>query len=93
MKNDMQRENHEYLVNKALMQYYALTGRFYRAPYVTNESMLEPDAAAMVSELAEKTGALIEDPTGKYEYVKTDGYDDPDDNSKCTIRTVKVKIQ
>lgn len=85
------RANHEYMVNKALMQYYALRGSYYKAQYLTNEIMSDDDARAMIDELKRITGAQIEDPVGTYKYKKAEGYDDPDDLSNCTIRAVKAE--
>ena len=53
MNREMQRSNHEYMVNKALMQYYALTGGYYKAPYNTGDTIPDGDAGEMVSRLCE----------------------------------------
>ncbi len=95
LNQEKHRENHEYMVNKALMQYYALTGSYCNAPYMTTEPdnrMSDTDAENMVERLASKTGALIEYQSGKYIYIKTEGHDDPDNLSKCTIRAIEVRI-
>lgn len=91
MNREKHRANHEYMVNKALMQYYALRGSYYKAQYLTNEIMADADARAMIDELKRITGAQIEDPVGTYKYKKAEGYDDPDDLSNCTIRAVKAE--
>lgn len=91
MNREKHRANHEYMVNKALMQYYALRGSYYKAQYLTNEIMADDDARAMIDELKRITGAQIEDPDGTYKYKKAEGYDDPDDLSNCTIRAVKAE--
>lgn len=91
MNREKHRANHEYMVNKALMQYYALRGSYYKAQYLTNEIMSDDDARAMIDELKRITGAQIEDPVGTYKYKKAEGYDDPDDLSNCTIRAVKAE--
>lgn len=91
MNREKHRANHEYMVNKALMQYYALRGSYYKAQYLTNEIMADADARAMIDELKRITGAQIEDPDGTYKYKKAEGYDDPDDLSNCTIRAVKAE--
>ena len=91
MNREKHRANHEYMVNKALMQYYALRGSYYKAQYLTNEIMADDDARAMIDELKRITGAQIEDPVGTYKYKKAEGYDDPDDLSNCTIRAVKAE--
>jgi prepilin-type N-terminal cleavage/methylation domain-containing protein len=92
MNREMQRSNHEYMVNKALMQYYALTGGYYKAPYNTGDTIPDGDAGEMVSRLAKITGALVEE-TDKYVYIKTEGQDagNPPDTGRCTIRAVKVE--
>ena len=91
MNREKHRANHEYMVNKALMQYYALRGSYYKAQYLTNEIMSDDDARAMIDELKRITGAQIEDPVGTYKYKKAEGYDDPDDLSNRTIRAVKAE--
>jgi prepilin-type N-terminal cleavage/methylation domain-containing protein len=91
MNREKHRANHEYMVNKALMQYYALRGSYYKAQYLTNEIMADDDARAMIDELKRITGAQIEDPVGTYKYKKAEGYDDPDVLSNCTIRAVKAE--
>lgn len=84
------RANHEYMVNKALMQYYAMTGDYYRVSVPAGTAISDEQAAAMVKKLNEVTGALIEDPTGVYDYVVAEGSKVPGTNT-WTVRSVKVK--
>lgn len=65
MRQEQYRENQEYLVNKALMQYYALTGRYYVADCIDGGIVRAP--ADMFEELRDKTGAFISDPA-EYQY-------------------------
>ncbi len=78
-RQERYRQNQEYMVNKALMQYYAMTGRYYRVT-VSNgerlkdvdgddskEALLEDgDVEELFWELRNKTGAAVN--AGDYEY-------------------------
>lgn len=92
LSRDQYRANHEYLVNKALMQYYALTGRYYEISGLTGTTFTDPQATAMINDLKNITGALIEDPSGTYEYEISEGTRDPD-TSTWTIKSIKVKAK
>ena len=56
MSNENDRATHEYVVNKALRQHYALTGTY-------------PNGVNLASELAEQTGVSLN--TTKYNYTYT----------------------
>ncbi len=89
MNREKHRANHEYMVNKALMQYYALTGSYYKAPYKINDTLDPEPAKDMLKALKEITGAMIENTDDRYQYIKTDGHDDSNLNN-CTVRAVRV---
>lgn len=89
MNREEFRKNHEYMVNKALMQYYALTGSYYKAPYKINDTLDPEPAKDMLKALKEITGAMIENTDDRYQYIKTDGHDDSNLNN-CTVRAVRV---
>jgi prepilin-type N-terminal cleavage/methylation domain-containing protein len=76
-RQEQYRQNQEYVVNKALMQYYAMTGRYYSATVnnggldidgdSSDEALLEDtDVEALFKELRNKTGATVS--AGDYEY-------------------------
>lgn len=76
-RQEKYRQNQEYMVNKALMQYYAMTGRYYSVTVSnggldidgdgSNEALLEEtDVEALFRELRNKTGATVS--AGDYEY-------------------------
>ena len=90
LSRDQYRANHEYLVNKALMQYYALTGRYYMISDMTGRTMSDDQAKTMIKDLKAITGALIEDPTGTYVYEISGEEVDPDSDT-WIIKSVKVK--
>lgn len=56
MSNENDRVTHEYVINKALRQHYALTGTY-------------PNGVDLASELAEQTGVSLN--TTKYNYTYT----------------------
>jgi prepilin-type N-terminal cleavage/methylation domain-containing protein len=90
MNREEHRKNHEYMVNKALMQYYALTGSYYKAPYRNDGTVMDDDHAdQMLEDLRDITGAMINNADDRYKYIKTDGHDDAN-LFNCTIRAVKV---
>lgn len=92
MSQERYRTNHEYMVNKALMQYYALTGSHYMMSGLADTTLTDPQATAMINDLKNITGALIEDPSGTYEYeISGDNVDT--DSGTWTIRSVKVKAR
>ena len=90
MNREKHRANHEYMVNKALMQYYALTGRYYMISDMTGRTMSDDQARTMIQDIKSITGALIEDPTGTYEYEISGEEVDPDSDT-WIIKSVKVK--
>lgn len=90
LSRDQYRANHEYLVNKALMQYYALTGSHYMMSGLADTTLTDPQATAMINDLKNITGALIEDPSGTYEYEISGEEVDPDSDT-WIIKSVKVK--
>lgn len=90
LSRDQYRANHEYLVNKALMQYYALTGSHYMMSGLADTTLTDPQATAMINDLKNITGALIEDPTGTYVYEISGEEVDPD-RGIWAIKSVKVK--
>ena len=90
MSQERYRTNHEYMVNKALMQYYALTGRYYMISDMTGRTMSDDQARTMIQDIKSITGALIEDPTGTYEYEISGEEVDPDSDT-WIIKSVKVK--
>lgn len=75
-RREQYRQNQEYMVNKALMQYYAMTGRYYSVTVSgcgdidgdgSDEAQLEAtDVETLFSELRNKTGATVS--AGDYEY-------------------------
>lgn len=76
-RREQYRQNQEYIVNKALMQYYAMTGRYCSVTVSnggldkdgdgSNEALLKAtDVEALFKELRNKTGATIK--AGDYEY-------------------------
>ena len=92
MSRERYRTNHEYMVNKALMQHYALTGSYYEISGMTGMTFTDPQATAMINDLKNITGALIEDPSGTYEYEISQGTRDPDTGT-WTIKSIKVKAK
>jgi len=92
ISRDQYRANHEYMVNKALMQYYALTGSHYMMSGLADTTLTDPQATAMINDLKNITGALIEDPSGTYEYEISGEEVDPD-RDIWTIKSVKVKTR
>lgn len=86
------RANHEYMVNKALMQYYAMTGDYFRVSIPAGTAISDEQAAAMVKKLNEVTGALIEDPTGVYGYEVAEGNKVHGTNT-WIVRSIKVKAE
>lgn len=92
ISRDQYRANHEYMVNKALMQYYALTGRYYMISDMTGRTLSDDQARTMIQALKSITGALIEDPAGTYEYEISGEEVDPD-RDIWTIKSVKVKTR
>lgn len=84
------RANQEYLVNKALIQYYALTGAYYKPAddYLTWDEIT--DADAMIAELNNRTGALISSHSDEYKYIKAEG---SDISGKVDIRKIKVELK
>jgi prepilin-type N-terminal cleavage/methylation domain-containing protein len=76
--NEHYRQNQEYMVNKALVQYYALTGRYYiDASHTAMDSEIT-NADDMLDELKKKTGAFLKDSGSNYKYIKKGGADAPD---------------
>lgn len=77
MSNEHYRKNQEYMVNKALTQYYALTGRYYIDPLHTpmDGEITNPDD--MLDELRNRTGALLKESGANYKYIKKGGEDAP----------------
>ncbi|HEX2947248.1 MAG TPA: type II secretion system protein [Clostridia bacterium] len=76
-RQERYRQNQEYMVNKALMQYYAMTGRYYNAEVSTDRRDIDGDdkiegllgdaaVEALFMELGSKTGATVS--AGEYEY-------------------------
>ena len=71
-RTEQYRQNQEYIVNKTLMQYYALTGSYIKADcssgYIT-------DVNFFFNELRNKTGATITN-AGEYQYASgVSGFD------------------
>lgn len=91
MSRDQYRANHEYMVNKALMQYYALTGSYYMVSGLAADmNLTDVQATALINDIKKITGALIEDPSGTYEYEVSGVETDPD-RGIWAIKSVKVK--
>lgn len=89
MNEEKYRKNQEYIVNKALTQYYALTGKYYKSTCATGDPIINSDV--MLTELNNKTGSLIDNSAGIYQYIKDDGSDDPDPNKRY-VSKVKVLL-
>lgn len=87
LNNEKYREVQEQLVNKTLMQYYALTGKYYSATCDGSGYIL--NVTAMYSELNKRAGSVLDSSTGNYRYKVTKGEVDPGDSSK----TLVIKIQ
>ena len=64
-RREQYRQNQEYIVNKTLMQYYALTGSYIKADCGSGNIT---DVNSLFNELRNKTGATITN-TGEYEYA------------------------
>lgn len=77
VNNERYRVNQEQLVNKTLMQYYALTGRYYSAAYDASGYIV--DIPGMYNELNSKAGSVLDSSTGNYRYKVIDGTEDPTD--------------
>lgn len=76
-RQEKYRQNQEYMVNKALMQYYAITGRYYSVEIGSERRDIDGDskyegpldnttAKALFKELRSRTGATVS--AGEYEY-------------------------
>lgn len=81
--NEQEREHHEYMLNKAVKQYYALTGRYPSLAsgidYNTTEYELTTDGESKIEqELVSKTGFRPD--KSKYDFVY-----DPDNHSFTVI--------
>lgn len=89
LNNEKYRSVQEQLVNKTLMQYYALTGRYYSTAcdaggYVSSVSN-------MYSDLNKRAGSVLDDSTGNYRYKVIDGEADPSDGTKTIIRKIQAE--
>lgn len=92
--NEKFRTNQEYAVNKALVQYYALTGKYVTGKYGATEYYITDElsdlhADAMIDELNKKTGAMLGNASGEYKYIKVDGCDI---SGEVDIRKIRVEF-
>lgn len=95
--NESFRASQEYAVNKALVQYYALTGKYVTGKYGATEylttapsnELSNAHADAMIAELNYKTGAMLGNAAGEYKYIKIEG---SDESGKVDIRKVRVEL-
>lgn len=88
------RANQEYAVNKALVQYYALTGKYVTGEYDSTEYFASDElsdlhADAMIEELNKKTGAMLGNAPSEYKYIKVDG---SDISGEVDIRKIRVEF-
>ncbi len=77
VNNERYRVNQEQLINKTLIQYYALTGEYYSAAY--NASGYIANVPNMYNELNSKAGSLLDSSVGNYRYKLISGTPDPSD--------------
>lgn len=89
LNNEKYREVQEQLVNKTLMQYYALTGRYYSAACDGSGYILS--VTDMYSELNKRSGSVLDSSTGNYRYKVVDGEVDPGDSSKTLIKKIQAE--
>lgn len=89
LNNEKYRAVQEQLVNKTLMQYYALTGRYYSA--VCDGSGYISSISDMYSDLNKRAGSVLDNSTGNYRYKVIDGETDPGDPTKTIIRKVQAE--
>ena len=75
------RARHEYVVNKALKQYYALTGKY-------PNNTLPVDLSALRDDLQKQTGVALD--VSRYPHTYPDGYSDPDGDGKFEISSLHV---
>ncbi len=83
------RASQEYVVNKALVQYYALTGSYYAQTFTCNvgDIISDADVTVMINELSKRTGSMISNNSGNFSYIKDEGSDSA---GAADIRRVKV---
>ncbi|SDH92294.1 type II secretion system protein [Desulfosporosinus hippei] len=79
---ETERSRHEYVVNKALKQYYALTGKYPEYTLPVNLSSLKDD-------LYSQTGVSLN--VEKYPNTSPQTFRDPDGDGKCEISSLHVK--
>ncbi len=89
LNNEKYRAVQEQLVNKTLMQYYALTGRYYSA--VCDVSGYISSVSDMYSELNKRSGSVLDSSTGNFRYKVVDGEPDSGDLSKTIIRKIQAE--
>ncbi len=70
MSNETDRAKHEYVVNKALIEYYALTGTYPNQGHVNSTpDLTSTELSTLAGDLAQQTGVSLNPTKYKYTYA------------------------